>query len=578
MIRPPSRHFRKDRSPLSRGGRMPAVLLVLGTVAGALGGCLGQIGDPAEQGGTGGPDGTGGTGGQEPALEPAAAGLRMLTTGEYRESIRDLLGAAVEIPADLLPYQERTDGFTTIAAGEIEPEKLGLQAEKLDDASREAARQVFANKAGREQLVGCSPSDAEDPCVAAFLASFGRKAWRREMGADEVTRYRKVVTAAASELGDVWKGLEYGTAALLASPNFLYKVELGEDSPEHPSWHRYGDYEMATRLAYFIWGTTPDEELLDAAAAGELVTVEGVRAQALRLLSSPRGRAGLMRALEEHLVIDQVGSISKDPEAYPEMNAELAKAMGTEMSLLVEEVLFERGEDFRELFVTHDTFVDPQLAAFYGLEAPAADGFGLVSLPPGTGRAGLLGTAGFLASNAKLTRASAVARGVFINDRLLCRPIAAPPANVATGAIDEQQDGTPKTMRERLESHRKNPSCASCHDSIDPLGLPLEHFDGIGRYREMDQGLKIDASGELDGVEFDCATGEGKALHGSDATGPCFVSQLYRFATGHHETGSEQHELDRLSTELEEANGFRLTDVVMAIVTSDAFRYAGDPR
>ena len=573
MLRSLSRLFSKgkDRPPISASAMTPALLLTLCAVAGAMGGCLGRIGDPPNQAAQAKDEKP------EAPFEPSAAGVRMLTVGEYKESLRDLLGASFTFPENL-PYQEREDGFSTLASAGIDPENVALLAEKLDDATREVARQIFENEERREELVGCSPSGADDPCVDAFLAAFGRKAWRRDLLADEVARYHQIVADIAAELGDTWKGLEYATAALLGSPNFLYKVELGEESAESPSWRRYSGYEMATRLSYFIWGSTPDEELLDAAEKGELATVEGVRAQALRLLESPRGRVGLMRALEEHLLIDQVASIKKDPDVYPEMDDELAKAMGKEMSLLVEDVLFERGEDFRELFVTRETFVDPTLAAFYGVDAPKADDFGLIELPAEMGRAGLLSTAGFLASNAKLTRASAVSRGVFINDRLLCRPIAPPPADVATGAIDEQQDGKPKTMRERLDIHREDPTCATCHSLIDPLGLPLEHFDGIGRYREDDQGLTIDASGELNGVTFDGALGEGETLKADASTGPCFVRQMYRFATGHHESRSEAHLLNKLSTDLDVSGGFRLPDVVMAIVTSDAFRYAGEPR
>jgi hypothetical protein len=544
---------------------MRALLLALLTT-----GCLGQIGadDGSDPASTPGPNGT-----NKPttaAFEPAPASLRRLTVAEYRSAIADLFGEGVT-PTGLQPDRPR-DGFTTVGVVAEANEDLPIAVEKLEAAGRTLASGVFASDK-RAAFVACAPTAST--CASEFVARFGQKVFRRPLSDEEIARYSKLVADTAATFGDPWKGFEYATVAFLTSPLFLYRVELGEADPAVATRRRYTSYEMAGRLSFFLTGSIPDAELLAAAARDELVTVEGIRAQAKRLIASPRADGAVQRFFAEHLTLDQLEGLPKNRTIFPKLTDALTRSMRKEAELLIGDTL-TRDADFRELFDTRTTFVDPLLADLYGLPAPAT-GFAKVTIPASWDRAGLTGTAAFLAPHGKEHRGSAVLRGIFIAERFLCRSIGQPPAVVDTAALDKPVETGPITMRQRLDEHRKNPACSGCHNIIDPIGLPLEKFDGIGAHRDNDNGLAIDVSGSIDGINFQGAPGLGETLRKNPDVGPCLAKQMFRYASGHHEGVGEMPSLDQVSTAFA-SSGYRIRALLEEIVVSDAFRYAGDPR
>ncbi len=506
-------------------------------------------------------------GGTAPPFAPATAAIKRLTREQYGRTIHELFGLGIKIPTDL-EVDTKLHGFSTVGSSEL---TIGPRAaEQYEAAAFDLAKQVFSDPMRRAAFVGCEPKDAADPCIKTFLAAFGRRAWRRPLADAELTRWGNVVTDVTGKLSSVWVGLEHATAGFLQSPYFLFRVEVGFPDPSKPGRLKYDDYEMASRLSFFLWGATPDDALLDAAGRGELATVEGVRTQALRMVASPKARSALKAYFSEYLNLERLELITKDATLFPMMTRELGVAMREEIERAFEDIAFDRQADYREIFTTHSTWTNSGLAALYGLPDPGP-GFSKITLPDSGPRAGLLGMAGILTLYAHATITSPTLRGKFVRTQLLCQDIPPPPPGVVTSIED---DGvTDKTVREKLDAHRKDPTCNSCHRFMDPLGLGMEDFDPIGRHRTMEGTKPVDASGDLDGKPFNGGKELGKALAAHPEIGHCQVKNLYRFATGHLETEGEIGQLAELSSKFE-ASGFKIKSLLVELVVSDGFRYA----
>jgi hypothetical protein len=239
-----------------------------------------------------------------------------------------------------------------------------------------------------------------------------------------------------------------------------------------------------------------------------------------------------------------------------------------------EDAVFEQPRDIRDLFDGRRAFINAELARLYGVSPPAGGGFGPVDLLESSHRAGILTQGAFLALQAHATSTSPTRRGKFIRERLLCQTIPPPPTNVNTALPPDEPD-RPRTMRQKLHAHRQNPACAGCHSMMDPIGLGLENFDAIGAWRTRDAGQPIDASGELDGIPFSDARGLARAVREHQNTVPCLVRNLVRFALGRMETAGEETVITDLVTRLA-TGGYRMRELVLALVESPAFLYIGD--
>lgn len=500
--------------------------------------------------------------------------LRRLTRAQYQNTVRDLLGEPITFSSelgDVEPMREIGE-YRSIAAARDGYSQADLAAH-FEDALATAG-QVFDDADRRMMLVGCAPVAADDACAQEFIARFGRRAFRRPLEADELASLVGVSVEAASQLDDSgWTGLRYATAAMLQSPSMLYVPELGEPS-DTGGRARYTSLEMASRLAFTLTGRGPDDALLDAGESGDLLDVEKVRAQALRLLDDPRGRLSITEELvSEYLTLEALDGLGKDPDAYPKWNEAVAVAMRTEAQMVFDWGIFEEDLSIGDLLVNRTTFVDPQLADVYGMPEPEpnpdGNAFARVDIPDNWMRVGILGLGAFLAIQGKTHRTAPTLRGRFITSRLLCTDIAPPPPDVSP-LPDVPEGDDYQTMRQRLEMHAGNPACSGCHDVMDPPGLALEHFDGIGAHRETDNGLVLDVSGEIDGMPFDGAVELAGVLASHPALRSCLAKQMFRYATGTKEQGSD------LASELEQvgdgADGnFRNT--LVAVVTSDGFRH-----
>lgn len=509
-----------------------------------------------------------------PPFAPAEASLHRLTRRQYEETIRDLFEGRVHLAADL-EVDTPLHGFSTVGASSL---AIGPRAaEQYEAAAIDIAAQVFRDEALSAQWVGCSPASADDPCVRTFVTRFGRKAWRRALTEEEIDRWMRVASEVGTSLMNPWAGVALVVVGLLQSPHFLYRVEVGEQDPTEPGRFRYTGYEMATRLSYFLWNSTPDDELLGAAEIGALLSREGVEREARRLLASPKAKSAITAFFAEHFKLDRLLSVTKDPLAFPQISATLLASMRVEIERMIEDVVFERDVDLREIFSTNATFVNAELARLYNMATVEGSGFERVEFPSNGARSGILTTAGFLALNAHATITSPTYRGRFIRQSLLCQPIEPPPPGVTTTLPDADPAQGPRTLRQRLEAlHLTNPVCARCHGRMDPLGFGLENFDAIGAYRTTDNGLPIDPRGTLDGAPFRNARELSLALKDHPDLAGCMSRMAYRYATAHLETDGEARVLSDL-TDAFERSGFRFRELVVALVTSDGFRFLAPP-
>jgi hypothetical protein len=334
---------------------------------------------------------------------------------------------------------------------------------------------------------------------------------------------------------------------------------------------------MASRLSYLLWRSTPDDALLDAGARGELVSDDGLRRTLSRLIDDPRAAPALSAFFGELISLRRLDTVAKDPELFPEMTPTLRASMRRELELLFAEIALDPAADFRDLFDTDVTFVDAELAALYDLPPPGegVEGVTRTVLPSEDGRGGILGRAGVLALFSHATLTSPTMRGRFVRMGLLCEDVPPPPPGVDT-TLPESEESEPRTLRERLDEHRVNPACASCHDRMDPIGFALEQFGPLGERRETDEGLPIDTVTEVDGAPVADAAELGSVLAEDQRVAACVARQLYRYATGHLEERGEEVVIDDLVDGFR-ADGHRFRGLVEAVVLSPGFRYASPP-
>lgn len=495
-------------------------------------------------------------------LGQSPVAIKRLTHTQYHNAVHDLVGEDIAVPISLEP-DLAVDGFLAVGAATTSISALGV--ERYESAAYDIAEQAMEPGDARDALVPCQPSAA---CAKQFVETFGRRAFRRPLTEDEVTRYSAIADHAAATLGDFYDGLEFALAGLLISPNFLFRVEVGE---QHDGRLRYTDHEMATRLAFFLWNTTPDDALLDAADAGELTDPELLAGHVDRMLADERLTEGVRNFFADRFALYALDDLVKDGSVFTETSPELgAFAREETLSTLAHLLLVEQA-DYRDVFTTRTTFLNRRLASLYGVPAPSLEGFVQTELPADGPRSGLLGHASLLALHAHPVSSSATLRGKFIRIAILCHSVPPPPADVDT-SLPEPSEQMP-TLRDRVGEHLQNPACATCHNILDPIGLGLEKFDGIGKYRLTENDQPIDASGELDGESWTDARGLGEVISRHPAIPGCLTRHLYRYATGITEDREDDALIAELTTAFVDAR-HRLRPLLAHVALSDGFRFA----
>jgi hypothetical protein len=550
---------------VNRQGKSRARVFVLASVALGFGaGCYSGRGDYAggdgdSEGGSGADSGTSDGDPAEP-VDPVVlervgvSGMRRLTASEYAATVRDLLGVEVD-PALLLPEDWRQpfdNDFTTQVASQALIEGAELLASDV-------ATLALASAASRSAVVGCEPADVVDAeCFRSFVTAFGRRALRRSLTSDEIDRYTGLI-AEAQESGDFYAAVDVALRAFLQHPEFLYRVEVGTPVPDAPGVFRLSDHELATRLSYFLWGSTPSTALLDLADAGQLHTPEQLDAAAASMLDDERARARVGRFHALWLGYEQL------PHAPA-----LADAMQAETQALIDRVVFDDVLPWQDLLRAEETFVDATLAEHYGLPAPAGAGewvgYG------DSGRQGLLSHGTFLSAMAKVDDSSPTKRGILVRTRLMCQDIPPPPPDVNVDDT-EPPEGVCKEQFYR-ETHAQG-NCATCHNLMDPIGLGLENYDHRGVFRTVendDPTCVISGEGSIDGTPFSGPAELSDLLLDSGTLSQCVTRQLYRFAMGRSDLETlDEDFIGTIVDELGNTADFDFGQLMVRFVADEAF-------
>ena len=501
-----------------------------------------------------------------PVDASSSARMRLLSQEQYFNSLGYVFGPDISVAAHFAPFQ-RTDGLLRSGGA-----SAGVTIAQLQEFQRTAgaiAEQVVS-PGNRAYLVPCTPrsdTKADRRCAQDFLLPVGRLLFRRPLDKAQADAIVARSVEAADQLDDFYGGLAVALEGLMLAPQALFVVDRTGPAAARPGHARLDSYSLASRLSFFLWNAGPDDELLRAAESGELDSQAGLAKAVDRMLASPRLETGMRAFFDDMLRFDDLAVLAKDPGIYPTFGAEtVVDAREQTLRTLVDHLLVRR-RDYRDLFTTRDTFVSPPLAVIYDVAAPP--GWSSYASPDGSPRAGLLTQVSFLAAHAHPGRSSPTLRGKALRELLLCQTVPRPPPNVDFSLLEDANSRLP-TARERLDLHRTNPVCAGCHKITDPIGLAFEHFDGAGQYRQTERGAAIDASGVLDGRQFEDLAGLSQALHDHPQLGACLVKRVYAWATGGATQPADKPVLDWLGQSFA-ADGYRLPDLLRTVALSDAF-------
>jgi hypothetical protein len=471
------------------------------------------------------------------------------------------------LPELILPADVVVEGFDNNSKAQTPSAAL---IEQYGASAQVVADHVAANIG---DLLPCAASAASAPeaCAAEFIEDFVTRAYRRPLIAEERARYLALFRQAHVQDGFV-TAIALLVEAALQSPHFLYRVEPTELSA-------LDGYALASRLSYFFWDDMPDEALLDAAVSGELANTAGVEAQARRMLDDPKARPAVASLFSQWLRFDKMANMPKSNEQFPIWNELVADALRSGAERFVEHVFWDMDGSLSALLTDTSSYVDENSAPLYGLVGAALPGMTLLDTNAQQ-RSGILTQVGLLAAFAHETTDSPVLRGVFVMDRLLCSAPPSPPPGV-TGSLVENPAtaGLALTTRDRVALSHESGDCASCHHTIDGFGFGFSHYDAIGRWRDTENGIAVNAQGWIENTRdadgpFDGAVELGQRLSHSAQVSDCASSQWFRYSLGLGAKDLDSCSLAPIAQAFADSGG-SLKELMITIATSAAFRNRG---
>ena len=430
----------------------------------------------------------------------------------------------------------------------------------------------------RERIFVCRPAGPgeEAGCAEEILTNLARRAYRRPVTDRDVSLLTSFYEAGRSD-GGFEAGIQSALEFLLTDPEFVFRVENAPEGVEPGIAYPVSDLELASRLSFFLWGSIPDDELLDAAVAGTLKEPAVLEAQVRRMLAQPRARSTLANSFAaQWLGLSRLGNARPDPTVFPMFDENLRTSMQRETELFLEAQVRD-DRPLAELVTADYTYVNERLAEHYGIPDVHGNHFRRVAWPDDR-RAGVLGQASILTLTSYANRTSPVTRGKWVLENLLGAPPPPPPADVPD--LESRGEGEPPTsLRELMEVHRANPACAACHRTMDPLGFSFENFDGIGRWRTTEDtgvpgelGPAIDPSGVApDGTPFAGASGFRRILASQGEFIHTLTERLLTYAVGRRLEAADMPDVRRILREAEEEDS-RWSAVILAIVKSAPFQ------
>ncbi|PZN34563.1 MAG: hypothetical protein DIU71_02290 [Proteobacteria bacterium] len=425
----------------------------------------------------------------------------------------------------------------------------------------------------RRKILICKPerSDQETPCAEQILANIARKAYRRPITEQDLAGPMAFFEEGRRQ-GGFETGIQKGLMAILASPKFLFRAHTHPEDAAPGSMVRIADRELASRLSFFLWSRPPDAELLELAERGRLSEPKVLEQQVRRMLADPRAHSLVTNFAFQWLHVEGLEQVDPDPDLFPEYTEDLIQAFERELELFIASI-FRSDRSVVDLLTADHTFLNERLAMHYGLRDVRGGQFREVRLDD-PNRHGLLGKGAFLMATSYANRTTPVLRGAYILEKFFGTPPAAPPPDVEAFP-ETEEGGVALTVRERLQMHREAPSCNACHGAIDPLGLALENFDAIGRWRavDIDAGVPIDATGQLvDGTPLNGPQDLRRALTDEpEQFVQTFTEYLMTFALGRR---VQYYDMPTVRSIVRSAarDDYRLSSIVLGIVSSPAFR------
>jgi len=500
--------------------------------------------------------------------ELADVATRRLSHVEYQNTIDDLLLEPTYADPGF-PGETTEHGFENFVVNTSSIQDTLVETYAL--TAFRAAAAITETPADIQRVFGCdawATPEEQDACVETLLSDFGTRAHRRPLSDVQRGEYRALITEVTADI-DFEAALELTVAAMLQAPQLTYRIE-------NTGGERVDSWEAASRLSYFLWQSMPDDVLFDAAAADELQTPEQLAEQARRMLAMPRAQEAMTDFHRQWFAFDQMYESTynqKSPDLFPEWDEELQSAIREETVRFVEHVMSQDDATMENLFLDRTSFVNAPLAEHYGL--PDVTDWTEVQLPEGE-RAGLLTRANFLAGRGNVGRLSPIKTGVFIIERVLCSHIGSPPDDAPTDLPDEMEGAPPRTERERYEDLTSPTECQNCHARINPVGFAFQSYTSTGAFRTEDNGIPVDATGELLMVDtdnpgvFDDAIGLSEQLADSNRVLDCAAQTWAAYSLGRRLEEEDACYLDRIRQSFRESGG-NVRDLMLTIATSPEF-------
>lgn len=497
-----------------------------------------------------------------PGIVPGSSQLPLLTNAQYDNTIRDLVGLDTQPSSMLAPDgqivdQRKWDGYQTAAAS--------------------VASQIMADPTARARAIPCTPDADGSACAGQMIAEFGQRAFRRPLTTEETARFQNLYTnrAQLTETGTFDEAAQLILEAMLSSPNFLARAETAESQMEG-SYYVLNGYEVASRLSYMLWGSTPDDALLASAAAGNLNSSAGILGEAQRMLQDPKARSQVAAFHRQYAHMGPSTrwvEYSRDPNIYPLFSEARQSAASAETERLFDYMTFDSPSTFQQLLTTQTAFVNADLAPIYGLDATQ---FGAEFQPVelDASRAGIFTRAGFLAAYSVYDRPSSILRGAFLQKEVLCTTIGAPPAGASNTPLP--MDANLTTDRDRVQAQTADPVCASCHHTlINPTGFALGAFDAVGAYQPTENGVSIDTTGTVPvGATSADVTGSAdlmQAIANSPEAQRCYAQKWVKYAYQREQNSADACVVDNLASKIVGGN-YTIVNLIADLTQSDSFR------
>jgi len=535
--------------------------------------------DPAAGGGGSVPGMTGGKPGVAPPiqgntfLDSGSRALVRLTNAEYAQTVIDLLGEAADAPSRYnFPGDSLAHGF----ANNVDLLQVSTtHAEQYAEAAAGIATATFADPARRARVLGCDVS-AGASCLTTYVRTLGRRMFRRPLADSEVNAYVTLATKSVTA-GDPNAGPAAVLEAMLQSPNFIYRVQIGVPDSKRAGYVGLNGFEMASRLSFFLFGTSPDDALLDQAQSGALDQPAGVNKVVAQMLTDPRARRGVRSFYSQWLPLTEIAGPTADQERLTGTVTPGAD-MAQETTTFADNVLWDSGGTVNDLLTARYTFLNAALAKVYGVPAPAQDWqrVDLSAVAAAATRAGLLTQPSLLAAGSHgVAKPSNTRRGQMVREQLLCVDIPSPPPGVAANPPAAKPG---ETEQQTFAKHTTDPSCASCHNLMDPIGWGLSGFDGAGAVRTTDSnGQPISVAGQINGFSdpnnaFNGPIELGQKIATSEMFKDCVARQLFRYAYARVELDADASGINELRAAFEGSH-WALPATLATLTESNGFRY-----